>query len=67
MERKTKVQLTHRALSKRWSIDVPIAIAQELKLEEGEELEWVVKDPGHLMLRRSDQKTEDLKKKTDRS
>lgn len=66
MERKTKVQLIHRALSQRWSVDVPVAIARELKLKKGEELEWVVKDPGHLILKRSDQNTEGLKKKMDR-
>ena len=67
--RRTNVQWIHRSLSQRWSVDVPQAIVQELKLEKGEEVEWVVKDQGHLMLRRSssERNAEGLKKKTDRS
>lgn len=68
MENRTKVQLIRHATNRQWYVDVPMAVARELKLEKGEEIEWQVKDQAHLVLKRSriSGPAEDVKKKTDR-
>ena len=48
----TKVQLIQRKDSEQWYINFPSALAQAMEFEKGEEVQWLVSDKAHLILRR---------------
>ena len=49
----TKVQVIERAnQTRQYYIICPAPLAQALELEKGEEVDWVVEDRNHLVLRR---------------
>jgi hypothetical protein len=47
-----KVQHIQRKESQQWYIPLPVAIAQGMDFEKGEEVEWTIADKGHLILSR---------------
>ena len=49
----TKIQLIKRAKSEQWYINFPSAIAQAMEFEKGEVVEWVIKDKGVMVLKRT--------------
>ena len=49
----TKVQVIERAnQTRQYYLICPAPLAQALELEKGEEIDWVVEDRNHLVLRR---------------
>jgi antitoxin component of MazEF toxin-antitoxin module len=50
---KTKIQLIERKKSKQWYVNFPMAIAQAMDFEKGEEFEWMVENKNLLYLKRS--------------
>ena len=49
----TKVQVIERAnQTRQYYLICPAPLAQALELEKGEEIEWVIEDRNHLVLRR---------------
>jgi bifunctional DNA-binding transcriptional regulator/antitoxin component of YhaV-PrlF toxin-antitoxin module len=53
----TKVQVIERAnQTRQYYLICPAPLAQALELEKGEEIDWVVEDRNHLVLRRVSQK-----------
>ncbi len=49
----TKVQVIERAnQTRQYYFICPAPLAQALELEKGEEIEWVIEDRNHLVLRR---------------
>ena len=48
----TKVQLIKRKKSQQWYINFPSALAQAMEFEQGEVVEWIIKDKQNLVLRR---------------
>jgi hypothetical protein len=49
----TKVQVIERAnQTRQYYLICPAPLAQALELEKGEEIDWVVEDRNHLILRR---------------
>ncbi len=49
----TKVQVIERAnQTRQYYFICPAPLAQALELEKGEEIEWVIEDRNHLILRR---------------
>lgn len=59
----TKVQLIKRANSEQWYVNFPAAVAQAIEFKRGEVVEWIIDDHQRLILERSDESVEDLKKK----
>jgi len=59
----TKVQLIKRAKSEQWYINFPSAVAQAMEFQRGEVAEWLIDDHQRLVLQRSDQAVDSLKKK----
>ena len=59
----TKIQLIKRAKSEQWYINFPSAVAQAMEFEKGEQVEWLIDDCQKLVLSRSDEAVEGLKKK----
>lgn len=49
---KTKVQIIKRQKSEQWYINFPSALAQAMEFVRGENVEWLVSDKRHLILRR---------------
>lgn len=60
---KTKVQRIKRAKSEQWYVNFPSAVAQAVEFTQGEVVEWLIADNQNLVLKRSDQAVEALKKK----
>ena len=50
----TKVQCIKRKKSEQWYINFPSAVAQAMEFEQSEQVEWIVSDKRHLILRRND-------------
>ena len=48
----TRVQLIQRKDSEQWYINFPSALAQAMEFQKGEEVQWLVSDKAHLILRR---------------
>lgn len=59
----TKLQLINRKASQQWYVNLPAALAQALDLQKGEQLEWIISDQQHLVLKREDARVAELKKK----
>lgn len=59
----TKVQVIKRKTSEQWYVNFPAAVAQAIELKQGEVVEWIIDDNQRLVLQRSDESVEDLKKK----
>lgn len=59
----TKIQLIKRAKSEQWYVNFPAAVAQAIEFQQGEIVEWVIDDHQRLVLQRSDESVQDLKKK----
>jgi bifunctional DNA-binding transcriptional regulator/antitoxin component of YhaV-PrlF toxin-antitoxin module len=60
----TKVQVIERAnQTRQYYLICPAPLAQALELEKGEEIDWVVEDRNHLVLRRVSQKASQLGRK----
>jgi hypothetical protein len=49
---KTKVQSIKRLQSEQWYINFPSAIAQAMEFSQSENVEWLISDKRHLILRR---------------
>jgi hypothetical protein len=49
---KTKVQCIKRQQSEQWYINFPSAIAQAMEFSQSENVEWLISDKRHLILRR---------------
>jgi hypothetical protein len=49
---KTKVQSIKRKNSEQWYINFPSALAQAMEFQQSENVEWLVSDKEHLILRR---------------
>lgn len=50
---KTKVQSIKRKNSEQFYINFPMALAQALEFNAGEEIEWVVAENGQLLVKRN--------------
>ena len=48
----TKVQSIKRKKSEQWYINFPAAIAQAMEFQQSEQVEWIMSDKKHLILRR---------------
>lgn len=48
----TKVQSIKRKNSEQWYINFPSAVAQALEFERSEQVEWIISDKKHLILKR---------------
>jgi antitoxin component of MazEF toxin-antitoxin module len=48
----TKVQSIKRKKSEQWYINFPSAVAQAMEFQQSEEVEWIVSDKKHLILKR---------------
>jgi hypothetical protein len=48
----TKVQCIKRKKSDQWYINFPSAIAQAMEFQQSEQVEWIVSDKKHLVLKR---------------
>jgi len=59
----TKVQVIKRKTSEQWYVNFPAAVAQAIEFKQGEIVEWIIDDNQRLVLQRSDESVEDLKKK----
>jgi antitoxin component of MazEF toxin-antitoxin module len=59
----TKVQVIKRKTSEQWYVNFPAAVAQAIEFKQGEVVEWIIDDNQRLVLQRSDESVEDLKKK----
>jgi bifunctional DNA-binding transcriptional regulator/antitoxin component of YhaV-PrlF toxin-antitoxin module len=59
----TKVQVIKRKASEQWYVNFPAAVAQAIEFKQGEIVEWIIDDNQRLVLQRSDESVEDLKKK----
>jgi hypothetical protein len=66
---KTKVQCIKRQRSEQWYINFPSAIAQAMEFSQSENVEWLISDKRHLILRRPEAPDDpiDIKKNTSRS
>jgi len=62
----TKIQLIKRAKSEQWYVNFPAAVAQAIEFQQGEIVEWVIDDHQRLVLQRSDESVQGLKKKLPR-
>ncbi len=51
---KTKVQSIKRKNSEQFYINFPMALAQALEFNAGEEIEWVVAENGQLLVKRNE-------------
>jgi len=49
---KTKVQRIKRQESEQWYINFPSALAQAMEFSQSENVEWLISDKRHLILRR---------------
>ena len=49
---KTKVQRIKRQKREQWYINFPSAIAQAMEFSQSENVEWIISDKRHLILRR---------------
>ena len=59
----TKVQVIERAnQTRQYYLICPAPLAQALELEKGEEIDWVVEDRNHLVLRRVHQRASKLRR-----
>jgi bifunctional DNA-binding transcriptional regulator/antitoxin component of YhaV-PrlF toxin-antitoxin module len=59
----TKVQVIERAnQTRQYYLICPAPLAQALELEKGEEIDWVVEDRNHLVLRRVHQTASKLRR-----
>lgn len=59
----TKVQVIERAnQTRQYYLICPAPLAQALELEKGEEIDWVVEDRNHLVLRRVHQTASQLRR-----
>jgi hypothetical protein len=61
----TKVQLIKRTKSEQWYINFPAAVAQAMEFEKGEIVEWVIQDKKKMTLKRTNKKTDSVKKNSD--
>lgn len=59
----TKIQLIKRANSQQWYVNFPAAVAQAIEFNAGEVVEWIIDDHQRLVLQRSQESVEELKKK----
>ena len=59
----TKIQLIKRANSQQWYVNFPAAVAQAIEFNAGEVVEWIIDDHQRLILQRSQESVEELKKK----
>jgi hypothetical protein len=59
----TKIQLIKRANSQQWYVNFPAAVAQAIEFNAGEVVEWIIDDHQRLVLQRSQDSVEELKKK----
>ncbi|MDP3930352.1 MAG: hypothetical protein Q8R57_15130 [Bacteroidota bacterium] len=59
----TKIQLIKRKTSEQWYVNFPAAVAQAIEFNQGEIVEWIIDDHQRLVLKRSDESVEGLKKK----
>ena len=48
----TKVQSIKRKNSEQWYINFPSAVAQAMEFQQSEQVEWIVSDKKHLILKR---------------
>jgi len=48
----TRVQLIDRQNSQQWYVNFPAAIAQAMRFERGEVVEWLIEDKQYLILKR---------------
>ena len=48
----TKVQCIKRAASEQWFVSIPAVLVQAMDFQQSEEVEWIVSDKGHLILKR---------------
>ena len=48
----TKVQSIKRKKSEQWYINFPSAVAQAMEFQQSEQVEWIVSDKKHLILKR---------------
>ena len=59
----TKIQLIKRKKSEQWYVNFPAAVAQAIEFNQGEIVEWIIDDHQRLVLKRSDEAVNELKKK----
>ena len=53
---KVKLQKISRPTNKSFFISIPVVLVETMELEKGEELEWIMEDKNHLVLRRCKKK-----------
>lgn len=49
---KVKIQKVERPTNKSYYLNLPLALAEAMKIEKGEEFEWVIEDRNTLILKR---------------
>jgi len=59
----TKVQVIKRKASEQWYIGFPSAVAQAMEFKQSEQVEWLIEDLQHLVLRRLNPPISAMKKK----
>ena len=53
---KVKLQKISRPTNKSFFISIPVVLVETMELGKGEELEWIMEDKNHLVLRRCKKK-----------
>lgn len=48
----TKVQCIKRKKSEQWYINFPSAVAQAMEFKQSEQVEWIISDKKHLIVKR---------------
>jgi hypothetical protein len=62
----TKVQRIKRKESEQWYINFPSAIAQAMEFSQSENVEWIISDKRHLILRRPEAPSDPINIKKNR-
>jgi antitoxin component of MazEF toxin-antitoxin module len=51
---KVKIQKVDRPTNRSYYVNLPVALAESIDVEKGEEFEWIVEDRNTLVLQRSE-------------
>jgi bifunctional DNA-binding transcriptional regulator/antitoxin component of YhaV-PrlF toxin-antitoxin module len=62
MGHKIKIQRVERKMTKSYYVNFPAALAEAAQIQKGEELEWLMEDRNHFVLRRVTPKKSVLKR-----
>jgi len=60
---KVKIQEVSRVKSKSYYINFPVAFAEAIEIEKGEEVEWFIEDKNTYVLKRTKKRNSELTRK----